>query len=105
MAGYSISIKASATKELEAISDKATLNRLIEKIKSLATQPRPSGSEKLASRPNLSMISRASSTLLRSATDEMSYALQQGCLLSIWLLYDGLEISKVTRRDEAESDW
>lgn len=53
MADYSFTIKSSAAKELQAISDKATLSRLIEKIKSLADQPRPSGSEKLAGRQNL----------------------------------------------------
>jgi mRNA interferase RelE/StbE len=53
VADFRLSIKASASKELEAITDKATLSRLVEKIKSLATQPRPSGSEKLAGRPNL----------------------------------------------------
>jgi mRNA interferase RelE/StbE len=39
--------------ELQEVSDKATLSRLIKKIRSQATQPRASGSEKLAGRSNL----------------------------------------------------
>ena len=35
MAVYNLSIKPSAAKELQAVSDKATLTRLIEIIKSL----------------------------------------------------------------------
>ena len=40
VADYSLSIKPSAAKGLQSISDKATLTRLIEKVKSLDTQPR-----------------------------------------------------------------
>ena len=50
MDGYRLTIKPSAAKELQAITDKVTLSRLIERIKSLSAQPRPSGSEKLAGR-------------------------------------------------------
>ena len=50
MDGYRLTIKPSAAKELQAIADKATLSRLIERIKSLSAQPRPSGAEKLAGR-------------------------------------------------------
>ncbi|MCT0231207.1 type II toxin-antitoxin system RelE/ParE family toxin [Synechococcus sp. CS-1324] len=53
MDDYSLSIKLSAAKELQAISDKSTLKRLIEKIRILANQPRPPGAEKLAGRPRL----------------------------------------------------
>lgn len=53
MAAYSLTIKSSAAKELQGVSDNATLSRLTEKIQSLATDPRPSGSEKLAGRSNL----------------------------------------------------
>ena len=48
VADYGLSIKSSAAQELRSISDMATLTRLIEKVNSLATEPRPSGSEKLA---------------------------------------------------------
>ena len=70
MADYSISIKPSAAKELQAISDKAMLTRLIEKIKSLATQPRPSGSEKLAGRPNLYRVRQGNYRVIYSVDDE-----------------------------------
>ncbi|MCP9850759.1 type II toxin-antitoxin system RelE/ParE family toxin [Cyanobium sp. Morenito 9A2] len=71
MAEYSLSIKPSAAKELQVISDKATLARLIEKIKSLATQPRPSGSEKLAGRQSLYRVRQGNYRVIYSVNDEM----------------------------------
>ena len=71
MADYSLSIKPSAAKELQAISGKATLTRLIEKIESLATQPRPLGSEKLAGRPNLYRVRQGNYRVIYSIDDEM----------------------------------
>ncbi len=70
MAVYSLSIKPSAAKELQSISDKVTLTRLIEKVKSLATQPRPSGSEKLAGRPNLYRVRQGNYRVIYSVDDE-----------------------------------
>lgn len=70
MADYSLSIKPSAAKELQSISDKATLTRLIEKVKSLATQPRPSGYEKLAGRHNLYRVRQGNYRLIYSVDDE-----------------------------------
>ena len=70
MADYSLSIKPSAAKELQSISGKATLTRLIEKVKSLATQPRPSGSEKLAGRPNLYRVRQGNYRVIYSVDDE-----------------------------------
>ncbi len=70
MADYSLTIKSSATKELQAISDKATLTRLIEKIKLLATQPRPSRSEKLAGRLNLYRVRQGNYRVIYSIDDE-----------------------------------
>ena len=70
MADYSLSIKLSAAKELQSISDKATLTRLIEKINSLATQPRPSGSEKLAGRPNLYRVRQGNYRVIYSGDDQ-----------------------------------
>ena len=48
MAGYRLLIKASATKELEAVGAKADRQRIVAKIQALAANPRPQGSEKLA---------------------------------------------------------
>ena len=46
MANYKILIKASAAKELEEIPKKDN-SRIIDRIKSLADNPRPTGAEKL----------------------------------------------------------
>ena len=70
MAEYSLSIKPSAAKELQAVSDKATLTRLIERIKSLAAQPRPSGSEKLAGRPNLYRVHQGNYRVIYTIDDQ-----------------------------------
>lgn len=47
MAVYSVLIKKSATKELEAVPKKDR-EKLVAKIRNLANDPRPPGSEKLA---------------------------------------------------------
>ena len=70
MADYSLSIKPSAAKEIQAISDKATLTGLIDKIKSLATQLRSSGSEKLAGRPNLYRVRQGNYRVICSIDDQ-----------------------------------
>lgn len=48
MAGYSLLIKPSAGKELDAIDSKADRQRIVSRIQSLGDEPRPQGSEKLA---------------------------------------------------------
>ena len=48
MAAYSLSIKASARKELEDANPKALRQLLVKRIQALAEDPRPQGSEKLA---------------------------------------------------------
>ena len=70
MAAYSIKIKPSAAKELQDVSDKVTLSRLIEKIKLLATQPRPSGAEKLAGRSNLYRVRQGNYRIIYSIDDQ-----------------------------------
>ncbi|MCX5957597.1 MAG: type II toxin-antitoxin system RelE/ParE family toxin [Cyanobacteria bacterium] len=52
------------------LSDKATLTRLIEMVTSLATQPHPSGSEKLAGRPNLYRVRQGNDRVIYSVDDE-----------------------------------
>ena len=49
MAKYEISVKKSAVKELEAIPKKE-LQKIIKKIQSLSSDPRPEGSQKLSHR-------------------------------------------------------
>jgi mRNA interferase RelE/StbE len=70
VAAYSLTIKSSAAKELQGVADKATLSRLIEKIKSLATQPRPLGAEKLAVRPNLYRVRQGNYRVIYSVNDQ-----------------------------------
>ena len=48
MARYSLRIKTSARKELEAVATKADRRRIIKRIESLAEDPRPRGSDKLS---------------------------------------------------------
>ncbi len=48
MAGYRLLIKPSAAKEIEAIGTKRDRQRIVGRIRTLATEPRPSGCEKLA---------------------------------------------------------
>jgi mRNA interferase RelE/StbE len=55
---------------IQTISDKATLTRLIDRIKSLATQPRPSGSEKLAGRPNHYRVRQGNYRVIYSVDDQ-----------------------------------
>lgn len=71
MAAYSLTIKPSAAKELEAISDRSTLSRLIEKIGSLASEPRPAGAEKLAGRTNLYRVRQGNYRVIYSVDDSL----------------------------------
>ncbi len=50
MARYSLRIKKTARKELEAVATKADRRRIIKRIESLADNPRPLGSQKLSGR-------------------------------------------------------
>ena len=48
MAKYKLRIKKSALKELEAVGTKADRRRIVKRIESLATDPRPAGSTKIS---------------------------------------------------------
>ncbi len=48
MASYSLRIKRTAIKELEAIATKADRRRIVRRIESLADDPRPPGARKLS---------------------------------------------------------
>ena len=50
MARFEVLIKASAAKELEAIPRKKERQRIVERIRGLAEDPRPPGSQKLSGR-------------------------------------------------------
>ena len=47
MAKYSVRLKASAVREIESIPQRRQRQRMMARIESLATDPRPSGCEKL----------------------------------------------------------
>jgi mRNA interferase RelE/StbE len=55
------------------VSDAVTLARLIERINSLASLPRPSGSEKLAGRRNLFRIRQGSYRVIYSVDDQLCF--------------------------------
>ena len=48
MAGYNLRIKTSAIREIEAIPLKKVRQRIVQRIRSLADDPRPAGCEKLS---------------------------------------------------------
>lgn len=48
MERYSVQIKPSAVKEIEAVDLKKTRQRIVERIQALADNPRPPGCEKLS---------------------------------------------------------
>lgn len=48
MAGFRLLIKPSAAKEIEAIGQKKDRQRIVSRIAALASEPRPTGCEKLA---------------------------------------------------------
>ena len=50
MASYSIRIKKSALKELESVATKTNRQRIVQRISSLANNPRPPGCQKLSGR-------------------------------------------------------
>ena len=50
MASYSIRIKKSARKELEAVATKTDRRRIVARIRALADDPRPAGAVKLSGR-------------------------------------------------------
>jgi mRNA interferase RelE/StbE len=56
VASYRVLIKPSAAKEIEAVGQKEDRERIVTRIRSLARDPRPFGSEKLSGRGDLYRI-------------------------------------------------
>ena len=48
MAGYSIELKRSAARELDLVEPRAQRQRIVARIRALAADPRPAGTQKLA---------------------------------------------------------
>jgi len=53
VAVYSLAVKKSAAKEIESIEPAAARRRIVARLRALAAEPRPAGSEKLAGSPDL----------------------------------------------------
>ena len=53
MANYKVLIKPSAAREIEAVGQKGDRQQIVTRIRSLARDPRPFGSEKLSGREDL----------------------------------------------------
>ena len=71
MASYSLFIKPSAGKELDSIGQKKDRNRIVARIQSLMSEPRPEGCEKLSGRFELYRIRVGSYRVIYSIDDRV----------------------------------
>jgi mRNA interferase RelE/StbE len=69
VAAYNVRIKASAARELEETGSKADRLRIVKRIRTLATTPRPSGSEKLAGESNAWRVRQGDYRILYTVDD------------------------------------
>ena len=69
MASYSVFLRQSAARELEDVGSKRDRQRLVDRIRGLAVEPRPPGSVKLAGREDQICI-RQGVRILYSVDDE-----------------------------------
>ena len=72
MASYSLSIKPSAGKELEAVGAKVDRQRIVAKIQALSADPRPRGSDKLAGYDDRYRIRQGNYRIVYLIDDEAS---------------------------------
>lgn len=70
MASYSVRIKTSAAKELEAVEPRAIRARIVSRIQALARTPRPVGSQKLAGESERYRLRQGSYRIVYSIDDE-----------------------------------
>ena len=70
MAGYSVLIKTSAAKELEAVEPRGLRSRIVSRIQALARAPRPPGSQKLAGESERHRIRQGAYRIVYSVDDE-----------------------------------
>lgn len=71
MASYSLRIKKSAAKELEGIPGKKDRQRLADRIRALADNPRPSGCEKLSGTKDKYRIRQGDYRILYEIEDDV----------------------------------
>ena len=69
MASYSLLIKRSAAKELEAVEPRSLRARLVSRIQGLASYPRPAGSQKLAGNDERFRIRQGAYRIVYSVDD------------------------------------
>lgn len=70
MASYKLVIKRSAAKEIESIDQKKLRQRVIKRIRDLATDPRPPGCEKLSGRHARYRVRQGTLRILYEIKDE-----------------------------------
>lgn len=70
MAEYRLLIKTSAAKELDAVGAKADRQRIIDRVRDLASDPRPQGSEKLAGYADRYRVRQGSYRIIYLVDDE-----------------------------------
>ena len=70
MAAYSLRIKTSAGRELEAVGSKRDQRRIVSRIGALANEPRPKGCEKLAGAANAWRVRQGDYRILFTVDDE-----------------------------------
>jgi mRNA interferase RelE/StbE len=70
VASYSVLIKPSAAKEIEAVDQKKDRQRIVASILALADEPRPVGSEKLARDSDRSRVRVGRYRVLYSIADD-----------------------------------
>lgn len=71
MASYKIVIKKSAAKELQGIAGRKDRQRLVERIRELAGNPRPMGAEKLSGTRDKYRIRQGNFRVLYEIEDEI----------------------------------
>lgn len=70
MASYSVLIKTSAAKELEAVEPRAVRARIVSRIQGLAQNPRPRSSQKLAGEAERYRTRQGAYRIVYSVDDE-----------------------------------
>jgi mRNA interferase RelE/StbE len=70
VASYSVLIKTSAAKELEAVEPRALRARIVSRIQGLARAPRPPGSQKLTGESERYRVRQGAYRIVYSVDDE-----------------------------------
>jgi mRNA interferase RelE/StbE len=70
---YSVFIKTSAAKELEAVEPRAVRARIVSRIQALSRNPRPRGSQKLAGDQERCRVRQGAYRIVYSVDDERRF--------------------------------